>query len=203
MLEHSVVFGFISPLSALGDIVDVGEDILSALASLNTVIQQERENEQTFVTLELQRCSGRGRPRLTVSLETLTHLVELGLPSKCISRLLGVSRATLFRRMTENNIYISASYSSCSDDELDVLIPAIKSTMPDAGYTIVRGALLAQGHRVQWGRVYASMHRVDSVGVLARMTRLGCVVRRTYSVAFPKYLVHNHKLIRYVCMLCV
>ncbi|KAM6926847.1 uncharacterized protein PEZ65_010306 [Lycodopsis pacificus] len=44
------------------------------------------------------------------------------------------------------------------------------------------------------------MHRVDSVGVLARMSRLGCVVRRTYSVPYPKYMVHidtNHKLIRY------
>ncbi|KAK5607430.1 hypothetical protein CRENBAI_023183 [Crenichthys baileyi] len=56
------------------------------------------------------------------------------------------------------------------------------------------------GHRVQWDRVFASMHRVDSVGVLSRMTRLRCVVRRTYTVPYPKYMVHidtNHKLIRY------
>ncbi|KAF3833187.1 hypothetical protein F7725_026852, partial [Dissostichus mawsoni] len=45
------------------------------------------------------------------------------------------------------------------------------------------------------------MHCVDSVGVLARMTRMGCVVRRTYTVPYPKYMVHidtNHKLIRFV-----
>lgn len=187
-------------LSALHEMVDVGENILSALSTINTLIQQERENEQTFVTLELQRCSGRGRPRLTVSLETLTHLVELGLPSNCIAKLLGVSRATLFRRMAENNIYMSGQYSGCSDDQLDSLVTEIKGTMPDAGYSLVRGALLAKGHKVQWDRVYASMHRVDSVGVLARMSRLGCVVRRTYSVPYPKYMVHidtNHKLIRY------
>ncbi|KAF3842607.1 hypothetical protein F7725_024558 [Dissostichus mawsoni] len=100
-------------LSALGDIVDVGENILSALADLNTLIQQERENEQTFVTLELQRGSGRGRPRLNVFVLALTHLIELGLSSNCIARLLGVSRATLFRRMAENNVSISASYSGC------------------------------------------------------------------------------------------
>ncbi|XP_033985093.1 uncharacterized protein LOC117481499 [Trematomus bernacchii] len=102
--------------------------------------------------------------------------------------------------MTENDISISASYSGCTDDELDSLITTIKSAMPDAGYSVVRGALLAKGHRVQWERVYASMHRVDSVGVLARMTRMGCVVRRTYTVPYPKYMVHidtNHKLIRY------
>lgn len=182
--------------------VDVGHNILSALSHLNTIIQQERENEQTFITLELQR-GPRGRPRLTVSVEALTHLVEMGLPSSVIARLLGVSRATLFRRMSENNISISATYSNCSDNELDSLITAIKSTMPDAGFRVVRGALLAQGHRLQWDRLYASMHRVDSVGVLARMTRLGCVVRRTYTVPYPKYLVHidtNHKLIRYVCV---
>ncbi|KAL3059235.1 hypothetical protein OYC64_011203 [Pagothenia borchgrevinki] len=44
------------------------------------------------------------------------------------------------------------------------------------------------------------MHRVDAAGILARLTQLGCVVRRTYSVRAPLSLVHvdtNHKLIRY------
>ncbi|MEQ2253860.1 hypothetical protein ILYODFUR_036894 [Ilyodon furcidens] len=71
--------------------------------------------------------------------------------------------------------------------------------MPDAGCRVVKGALLAQGLRAQWDRD-ASMHRVDSVGVLSRMTRLRCAVRRTYTVPYPKYMVHidtNHKLIRY------
>ncbi|XP_070404156.1 uncharacterized protein [Nothobranchius furzeri] len=124
----------------------------------------------------------------------------MGLPTSVITKLLGVSRATLFRRMSENNISVSATYSKCSDEELDSFISVIKSNMPDAGYRVVRGALLAQGHRVQWDRLYASMHRVDSAGVLARMTHLGCVVRRTYTVPCPKYMVHidtNHKLIRY------
>lgn len=187
-------------LSALGDIVDVDEDIFSTLSDLNTIIQQERDNQRTIITVHFESGS-RGRPRLVVSPETLEHLVELGLPTSFIAKLLGVSRATLFRRMSENNISVSATYSKCSDDELDALVTAIKSTMPDAGYRVIRGALLAQGHRVQWDRLYGSMHRVDSGGVLARMTRLGCVVRRTYTVPFPKYMVHidtNHKLIRYV-----
>lgn len=68
------------------------------------------------------------------------------------------------------------------------------------------GTQSAEGHRVQWDRVCASMHRVDSVGVLSRMTRLRWVVRRTYTVPYPKYMVHidtNHKLIRYVCTVSV
>ncbi|KAF3833316.1 hypothetical protein F7725_026981, partial [Dissostichus mawsoni] len=153
---------------------------MSALADLNTLIQQERENEQRFVTLELQRGSERGRPRFTLSVETLTHLIELGLSSNCIARL-GVG---------------------CSDDELDLLITNIKSTMPDAGYSIVRGALLAKGHRVQWDRVY---HPCIVWTVLV-ITRMGCLVRRTYTVPYPTYMVHidtNHKLIRCVCMLSI
>ena len=113
-------------LSALDDAVNVGEELLSALTNLSTVIQQEMENEQTFITLDLQK-GFRGRPQLTTSVETLTHLLELGLPSKCIARLLGVSRATLFRRMAENNLFISASYSGCSDDELDSLITELRA----------------------------------------------------------------------------
>lgn len=59
---------------------------------------------------------------------------------------------------------------------------------------------MAFGHRVQWTRVWDSMHRVDNLGILERLTSLGCVVRRTYSVPAPLSLLHvdtNHKLIRY------
>lgn len=76
----------------------------------------------------------------------------------------------------------------------------IKKDMPHAGYRLVKGTLQARGFRVQWERVRASMHRVDTVGILCRMTQLGCVVRRTYSVSGPKSLAHvdtNHKLVRY------
>ncbi|XP_039862405.1 uncharacterized protein LOC120718119 [Simochromis diagramma] len=44
------------------------------------------------------------------------------------------------------------------------------------------------------------MHRVDAVGIFTRITELGCVVQRSYSVRGPLSLVHidtNHKLIRY------
>lgn len=107
-------------LSALGDIIDVGEHIFSALS------------RQTFITVDFQR-GDRGRPRIAVSAETLENLVEMGLPTSCITKLLGVSRATLFRWMSKNNISVSATYSKCSDEELDALITAIKRTMPDAG----------------------------------------------------------------------
>ncbi len=92
------------------------------------------------------------------------------------------------------------AYSSVLDEELDALVLTVKSRHPYAGYRMVKGLLQSMGHRVQWERIRASMHRVDSAGIISRLTQLGCVVRRTYSVPSPGALMHidtNHKLIPY------
>ena len=68
-----------------------------------------------------------------MSVETLTHLIELGLPSNYIARLLSLEQHYLGGWSKT----ISASYRGWSDDELDSLMTAIKSTMPDAGYIVV------------------------------------------------------------------
>lgn len=149
--------------------------------------------------IEYENTQGKGRPKISISREYLQHLVEFGLPMASISSFLGISRATLYRRMAENNISIRGLYSACSDPELDALVSQIKNWAPHSGYRSVKGILEGMGHRVQWDRVRAAMHRVDGLGALERMTQLGCVVRRTYSVPCSKYLVHidtNHKLIR-------
>ncbi|CAM4683970.1 unnamed protein product [Leuciscus chuanchicus] len=188
-------------ISDLAEMVHMSEDVMVALTNLSNLLQRLRDMEaleEVSVTMELEPGHGRGRPRISISTTNLTHLIELGLPTQSIANLLGVSRATLFRRMNENNLSVRALYSTCTDEELDALVTEIKNSMPDSGYRMVRGTLLAQGHRVQWDRVCASMHHVDSVGVLSRMTNLRCIARRRYSVPYPKYLVHidtNHKLI--------
>ncbi|XP_016332272.1 uncharacterized protein LOC107680739 [Sinocyclocheilus anshuiensis] len=187
-------------ISALANIINISDYVISALTHLNIAIQRQMDSEEVCVTVDVERGGGRGRPRLTISTNTLIHLIELGLPLKCVANILGVSRATLCRRMADNNLSVTALYSTSTDEELDVLVTEVKNYLPDAGYRMVRGALLAKGHRLQWDRVVASMHRVDSVGVLSRMTNLRCMARRTYRVPCPKYMVHvdiNHKLIRY------
>ncbi|XP_052473580.1 uncharacterized protein LOC128030120 [Carassius gibelio] len=127
-------------------------------------------------------------------------MLHTRLPVSCIAKLMGVSRSTVFRRMEEYELSVRNMYSSISDDELDGLVASIKNHLPNAGYRMVRGRLESIGHSVQWRRIAASMHRVDSVGIISRLSSLGCVVRRVYSVPGPLSLVHvdtNHKLIRY------
>ncbi|XP_039476601.1 uncharacterized protein LOC120443043 isoform X2 [Oreochromis aureus] len=102
--------------------------------------------------------------------------------------------------MQEFDLSVRGTYSTMNDQELDNIISTIKNQMPNAGYRMVQGHLVSMGLRVQWWRMMASMHRVDAVGIFTRITELGCVVRRSYSVRGPLSLVHidtNHKLIRY------
>uniref|UniRef100_A0A0F8BAR9 Integrase core domain-containing protein n=1 Tax=Larimichthys crocea TaxID=215358 RepID=A0A0F8BAR9_LARCR len=102
--------------------------------------------------------------------------------------------------MEEFNFSVRASYSNLSNEQLDEIVSEIKTRMPHAGYRMMKGALEAEGHKVQWDRIRASLHRVDTLGVYSRMINLGCVVRRSYFVPSPRFLMHidtNHKLIRY------
>ena len=58
------------------------------------------------------------------------------------------------------------------------------------------------GVHVQWRRV-AAMHRIHSLGILSRLTGMGCIVCPTYSVSRSLSLWHcdtNHRLIRFVLL---
>ena len=87
------------------------------------------------------------------------------------------------------------------DEELDNVVRNIKNEMPTTGYRMVKGRLRSMGIHIQWRRVAASLHRVDSMGILSRLSGLGCILQRTYSVRAPLSLWHvdtNHKLIRLI-----
>ncbi|CAM4549368.1 unnamed protein product [Leuciscus chuanchicus] len=141
-----------------------------------------------------------GRPRYNLEKERLVELLEINLSVDCIAKLLCVSASTVNRRMRQFGLSARQNYSNATDQELDNAVQRIKNEMPTAGYRMVKGRLKSMGIHVQWRRVTASMHRVDSLGILSRLTGLGCIVRRTYSVRGPLSLWHvdtNHKLIRY------
>ncbi|CAL8387481.1 unnamed protein product [Boreogadus saida] len=137
---------------------------------------------------------------MIIQKDQLQHLLDSQFSVPCIAQLLGVSPITIFRRMAEYGLSVRGFYSTMTDAELDNMVRAIKTQMPNAGYRSVKGQLMAMGSRVQWERITDSMHRLDAAGILSRLARLGCTVRRSYSVRGPLALVHidtNHKLIRY------
>lgn len=181
--------------------VNIPDNLIRGLQELINVVN---------ISLNLEETSGNaseivtytwgnmGRPRLEISRDDLKELLTTALPVKTLAQLCGVSRRTMNRRLKEQSLSVRGCYSCISDNELDRVVRSIKIRMPHAGYRLVKGELLARGHRIQWHRVKASMQRVDGAGILARMFQLGFVARRIYSVPAPLSLVHvdtNHKLI--------
>uniref|UniRef100_A0AAZ1Y4I5 Integrase core domain-containing protein n=1 Tax=Oreochromis aureus TaxID=47969 RepID=A0AAZ1Y4I5_OREAU len=194
VIDHEMVL-----LRSLSDQVEIPQSILNALIELSTVLSMEDVNEQTPSQVSVSE-GKLGRPNYNVSPVQLQILTEMFLSITQIAKLLGISVRTVKRRLHEYGISIKQCYSTTSDEELDNLVSSIKTRTPHVGYRMMKGMLQAMGHHVQWKRVYSSMHRVDSAGIFSRMTRLGFVVRRTYSVQGPLYLMHidtNHKLIRF------
>ncbi|XP_052464888.1 uncharacterized protein LOC128021616 isoform X1 [Carassius gibelio] len=184
--------------SAISNQIPIPDELYDALYQVHQIaIRNTNMDPHIMVSQERGK---NGRPRILISEDSVSQLLTLGLPVTCIARLLGVSKFTIHRRMVEWGLSVKATYSNIADAELDSLVATIHTSNPNAGYRMMMGLLRAQGHRVQWDRVRSSMHRVDTASIVSRMSQLGCVVRRTYSVPSPKSLMHidtNHKLIRY------
>lgn len=187
-------------LNALSSQENFPHAVMEGLREVIQIIGEINHSQQcTHNTVNFE--SGKvGRPRVLLPEERLRDLIAMSLPVPCIAKLLGVSTRTIQRRMSEIGLAVRDTYCSVLDEELDALVSTVKSRNLYAGYRMMKGLLQAMGHRVQWERIRASMHQVDSAGIISRLTQLGCVVRRTYSVPSPGALMHidtNHKLIRY------
>ncbi|XP_059399811.1 uncharacterized protein LOC132131733 [Carassius carassius] len=195
LCSHELLF-----ISSVYDQISVPEELLGELSTLKNTVDRHIDNNNEPVTALEVEFGVKGPPKFIISREHLQYLVNMQLSVPCIAELLGVSTRTIKRRLTEYGISLKDTYSKITDEELDNLVRSIKAKSPHLGHRMMKGHLQALGHRVPWTRVWDSMHRVDSAGILARITQLRCVVRRTYSVKGPLHVVHidtNHKLIRY------
>ena len=188
--------------NALSRHVDVPTDIVQALENFFSHVRDHLERQHTGRVQPDTVPGAVGRPRFDIDRECLEEVLELNLPVPCIAKMLGVARRTVFRRMKEFGLS-AKRYHEMDDEELDNVVRNIKNEMPTTGYRMVKGRLRSMGIHIQWRRVAASLHRVDSMGILSRLSGLGCILRRTYSVRAPLSLWHvdtNHKLIRLILM---
>ena len=155
--------------------------------------------DQLNFSCQTERTSVPGRPRVIITRQQIEALREIHFSWSCVARLLGVSERTLDRRRREFQMPMGrACYSNIGDDELDRIISEIIGLSPNAGETLVQGALRHRGFLIQRRRVRASLLRVDPISRLLRRRQL--IYRRCYQVRAPNSLRHvdgNHKLIRW------
>ena len=149
--------------------------------------------------VQIYRSGERGCPKFIIPSQTLQFLRELRFSWTQISKLLGISRRTLFsiRQALGFEAVDPGVFSCISNSELQERIREIKRLRPDAGMRMVKGVLHSQGIHTSFLRVRDALYDVDPVGTTSRWASV--VGRRQYSVHSPNSLWHidgNHKLVR-------
>lgn len=145
------------------------------------------------------RTGNPGRPQFYVPAETLEDLLGLGFSMEKISRMFGVSRWTIYRRVQSYGLQNTVQFSLLPDAELDELVLDYMGRHGlTTGRTYLAGYLKSLGLRVQRRRIRECLARVDPANTALRW---GIVVsRRQYSVPWPNSLWHldgHHSLIRW------
>ena len=111
---------------------------------------------------------------------------------------MGISRATLYRRLDDAGVSRVCTYSTITDAALDQEVRSIKQIHPNDGEHLMAGHLASRGVIVQRARLRGSIHRTDPENTAIR--RSIAIRRRVYHVAGPNSLWHldgHHKLIRW------
>lgn len=140
--------------------------------------------------------NGVGRPSLSLDMYEVEYLRSLGFTWTDISRILDVSRSTLYRKIEGAGLNFQ-TYTMMSDTELDRVVSEIKADHPFIGEVMIAGNLRSRHIQVTRSRLRASIHRLDPFV----HDNMKCAIRRrTYHVQSPNYIWHidgNHKLIRW------
>ena len=108
-----------------------------------------------------------GRPRIEVSKEDILELRLLKFSWTKISRILRISRQTLYRCLEEYEIPCN-DYADISPTELDEVVLGIKQDHPNHGEVMVMGHLARLGVKVPRSQVRSCIHRVDHANVEQR-----------------------------------
>jgi hypothetical protein len=173
------------------------ERVREALRIVQCMIDENNEGEHMGYSAPVEDHGAVERPRLSITRNQLSFLLEKRFTVPQIASMLGVSVRTIRRRMSEYQLSVHEFYASLTDCELDAIVGRIQTQFPTCGNRQMQGHLFAQGIRIQQHRVRESQRRIDPCGSIMR--RLSVISRRKYHVNGPGALWHidgNHKLIR-------
>ena len=112
-----------------------------------------------------------GRPRSSVNIDDIMALRALNYKWTKIAKLLSISHATLYSRLTEADIS-PKDHSQLSAAELDQVIISVKVNHPNDGEVLMQGHLLRQGIKVTRKKLRQAIHRVDHESTVARQSKV-------------------------------
>ncbi len=132
--------------------------------------------------------SRRGCPPYLIRKEQLEYLRSLSFSWVDISKLLMVSRMTLYRRRVEFGI-VRISNLSISDPELTLLVQRTITQHPSVGQSFMWGVVRSQGYMVTRERVRRILRTCDPINTALRWGGIA-TPRQPYSVPGPNSLWH-------------
>ena len=131
--------------------------------------------------------SSQGRPRFEISRTQILYLRSMSFSWVQISRLLGVSYTTVYRRKVEYGLD-SSNGIPISDNDLQECLREMRRGLPALGQTMVWGRLRSMGYAVTRARVREAIRATDPIYTALRWTEM--TTRRPYSVPSPNSLWH-------------
>jgi len=180
-------------------VFSVESELFSLLSEAKYLIGSEQPATDQSFQSDKVFTGDRGRPRYNITRQQLEYFKQFAFKAVEMAAMLGVSEATVRRRLQDYDISLLDSFTPMSDEELDEVVKEIKKDFQQSGYRMVLGVLRSRGLRIPERRVMESLRRVVVEGVIMRSLQLRIIHRREYRVYGPNALWHidtNHKLIR-------
>lgn len=134
----------------------------------------------------LIRSSLPGRPKALITQEQLVYLRSMSFSWVQISRLLGVSYMTVYRRRLEFGLVNLDGEREISDEDLQQIL---QQELPSIGQTMAWGRVRSMGYIVTRERVRQAMRTNDPIHTALRWQG-ETTLRRPYSVPGPNSLWH-------------
>ena len=139
-----------------------------------------------------------GRPGYYIPKEVLLELRGLNFSWCKISKMFGISRWNVMRRVEEYGLTTLQKFSIISDERIDDIIKGyISRHGSTTGEPFMSGYFRSLGLHIQRSRIRAALNRVDPHNTVLRW---GTLVSRRYFVPWPNSLWHidgHHSLIRW------
>ena len=165
-------------------VFSVDTEIFSLLSKAKCLIGSQSELPATAQSFQSDRVftGDRGRPCYNITRQQLEYSKHYGFNAVEMVAMLGVSEATVRRRLQEYDLLISESFTPMSDEELDKVVKDMKKDFYQSGYRMVLGILRLRGYHIQERRVMESLRRVVIEGVITRSLQLQIIHRREYRI---------------------
>jgi hypothetical protein len=107
-----------------------------------------------------------GRPKFVVTQTQIERLTTLGFSSVTMSKLLGISRTTLWRRRKE--LSITDGFDRLSNEGIDEIVEKYRNDHPFTGEKELIGHIRSMNLTIQRYRIRESIHRIDPINTALR-----------------------------------